>query len=199
MMALNMSEQEPHLEREPAVEPTLKTMRPWYKDWLIIPTMLVVLGADQLSKHLIRANLAVGQSIPSEGTFRIHHIHNTGGVFGFFTDQTFLLVIASLIAVPVLLFLYRQYPFSGTLLRLALGLQLGGAIGNLIDRLWLGYVTDFIRLGWWPIFNLADSSMIAGIVILVGLFLLTARKKEGSQPPEGEDVVSHDGPPGTDG
>ena len=191
-----MNEQETRLEE---AAPATKERRSWYRDWLIIPTILIVLGADQLSKFLVRANLAVGQSIPSTGTFRIHHIHNTGGFWGFFTDQTFFLVIASIIAVPVLLFLYRQYPFSGLWLRLALGLQLGGAVGNLIDRVWRGYVTDFIQLGWWPIFNVADSSMVAAIVILVGLFALTARKKEDSQSPEAGTVVSNDGPPGTDG
>jgi signal peptidase II len=186
------------MEKGATARPMERRGRPWYRDWLVLPIVLVVLAVDQLSKYLIRVYLAPGESFPSDGTFRIHHIHNTGGAFGFFPDQTFLLIITSFFAVVVLLVLYRRYPFHGLLLRLSLGLQLGGAVGNLIDRLRLGHVTDFIRLGWWPVFNLADASIVAGIVILVGLFLLTARSKEGLQSQGEEPAVSNDETLGAD-
>lgn len=186
------------MEKGATTKPMERRGRPWYRDWLILPIVLAVVAVDQLSKYLIRLYLAAGESFPPDGTFRIQHIHNTGGAFGFFPDQTFLLIITSFFAIVVLLVLYRRYPFHGLLLRLSLGLQLGGAIGNLIDRLRLGHVTDFIRLGWWPLFNLADASIVAGIVILVGLFLLTARSKEGLRSQGEGPAVSNDETLGAD-
>ena len=145
----------------------------WYKDWLVIPAILAVLGIDQLSKYLVRAFMEVGESFPQEGIARIHHTYNTGGGFGFFPNQTLFLIVASIVAIGVLLLVYRHHPFPGPgpLLRLSLGLQLGGALGNLLDRLRLGYVTDFVQLGWWPVFNVADASITVGIIVLVTLDL----------------------------
>ena len=186
------------LRATPVAEPAKEKPKPWRNLWKVAPTALLVIAADQVSKYMVRANLAVGEAIPATGTFRILHIHNTGGAFGFFGDQTFFLIIASLVAIAVLVVLYRHYPFSGPLVRLALGLQLGGAIGNLVDRVRLGYVTDFVQLGWWPLFNVADASIDAGIVILVYLFLFSTRGKKAA-PDDQETAPSRDGPQGTDG
>jgi signal peptidase II len=170
---------------------------PFYRDWLVLLVFLAVVGIDQLTKYVVRTNLEIGEAFPPTGTFRILHIQNTGGAFGLFTDRTFIMVVASLIAVPVLLYLYRQYPFKGPFLRLALGLQMGGAIGNLIDRVTQGHVTDFIQLGWWPVFNVADSSVVAAIVIRVGLFVLTPMFKRPAEPDGKGPAASGDETPGT--
>ena len=88
------------------------------------------------------------------------------------------LIIASLVGIGVLLLVYKKQPFSGFPLRLSLGMQLGGAAGNLFDRLRMGEVTDFIDIGPWPVFNIADSSIVIGIFILGYLFLTTSRTVE---------------------
>jgi len=118
------------------------------------------------------------------GLFRLTHIHNTGAAFGLFQGQSFLLTIVGSVGVAFILlyalFLYRQFPFLDNRLgKSALGLILGGAVGNLTDRLRFGYVTDFICVGtWWPAFNIADSAITVGTIIFAYSLLLqvTARK-----------------------
>ena len=134
-------------------------------------TALLVVVADQLSKTWIRSNLVVGQSLPETGFFRLTHIHNTGAAFGLFRDQSFILTIVALVGIVVLLlyalFIYRRFPILDNRLgKSALGLVLGGTVGNLIDRIRLGYVTDFIDVGVWPAFNIADSVIVVGAIIL---------------------------------
>ncbi len=138
---------------------------------------LSVVGVDQLSKYLIRANMEMGQSIPREGPVGLHYTTNTGGAFGLFANQTFLLTMAAVIGIAVLVLYLRYLPPRSTLLKVGLGLDLGGAIGNLIDRLRLGAVTDFIDIGFWPVFNLADSAIVVGTFLIVFCLLLTARRR----------------------
>ncbi|TET15317.1 MAG: signal peptidase II [Dehalococcoidia bacterium] len=138
---------------------------------------LSVVGVDQLSKYLIRANMEIGQSIPREGPVGLHYTTNTGGAFGLFANQAFLLSMAAVIGIAVLVLYLRYLPPRSTLLKVGLGLDLGGAIGNLIDRLRLGEVTDFINIGAWPVFNLADSAIVVGTFLIVFCLLLTARRR----------------------
>ena len=133
-------------------------------------SVLLVVAADQLSKLWIRSNLATGQSLFEAGFFRITHVHNTGAAFGLFQDQSFALTIVALVGIVILLvyalFIYRRFPFLDNRLgKSALSLVLGGTVGNLIDRLCFGYVTDFIDVGIWPAFNLADSAIVVGVII----------------------------------
>ena len=134
-------------------------------------TTLLIATADQLSKIWIRTNLALGQSVPEVGFPRLTHINNTGAAFGLFREQTFPLIIVALVGVAALLvyaiILYRRFPIlNNRLAWVSLGLVLGGTVGNLIDRLRSGYVTDFIDFGFWPAFNIADSSIVIGVSIL---------------------------------
>ncbi len=143
-------------------------------------TAFLIAFADQLSKLWIRTNLAIGQSIPEVGFPRLTHITNTGSAFGLFQGQTFLLTIVALVSVAVLLLyavlFYRRFPFLDNWLAwVGLSLVLGGTVGNLIDRLRLGYVTDFIDFGFWPAFNLADSTVVVGVIIFVYSLLPLAR------------------------
>jgi len=146
-------------------------------------TALLIVIADQLSKIWIRTNLVVGQSLPEVGFPRLTHISNTGAAFGLFQGQTFPLIIVALIGVAVLLFytflFYRRFPsLDNWLAWTGLGLVLGGTIGNLIDRLRLGYVTDFIDFGFWPAFNLADSAIVVGVIIFAYSLLSVARAEK---------------------
>lgn len=138
-------------------------------------TALLVVAADQLSKIWVRTNLVPGASIPKTGWFRLTHLSNTGAAFGLFQDQSFALTIFVLASLAILLLLTlfprHLFPFLRERRnRLALSLVLGGTVGNLIDRLTLGYVTDFIDLGVWPAFNIADSTIVVGITLLVYSF-----------------------------
>ena len=137
-----------------------------------LPALLVV-TADQLSKIWIRSNLLVGESLFELGFFRIIRVPpNTGAAFGLFQGQSFALTIVGLVGVTALLayalFFYRHFPLlNNRLSNSALGLILGGTLGNLIDRLNpnLGGVTDFISIGIWPTFNIADSAVVVGTII----------------------------------
>ena len=156
----------------------------WYRDWILFGVMGVVFSIDQLTKMWIIANLYRGESILEAGTFRITHTVNTGGAFGLFANQSLFLILSSFVGIGILIALYRNQPFSGTLVRLSLGLQLGGALGNLVDRIRVGYVVDFIQLGFWPVFNLADSSIVVGIITLAWLIISGKSKEESTSTTE---------------
>lgn len=155
----------------------------WYKDSVLVLTIGLVFSLDQITKAVVRHSLVLLESVPTEGLFRITHTFNTGSAFGLFPDQTLFLIMASFVGIGVLLLVYRHYPVPSYALRLALGLQLGGAGGNLLDRLRMGHVTDFIDVGAWPIFNVADASIVIGI-IMVALIFLFGRKESGRVPLE---------------
>ncbi len=143
-------------------------------------TALLVVAADQLSKIWVRSHLAVGQSLPETGWLRLTHVHNTGAAFGLFPGQSFPLTVVGLLGVAVLLLfsliIYRRFPFlDNTLSQVALGLVLGGTIGNLIDRFRFGYITDFVDVGFWPAFNVADSAITVGVIIFACSLLFLAR------------------------
>jgi signal peptidase II len=121
--------------------------------------------------------------MPETGFFRLIHVRNTGSAFGLFQDQTFLLTIIAFIGIATLLFfvlfMHRRFPFLATMpAKLALGLILGGTVGNLIDRLNHGYVTDFIDIGRWPSFNIADSAVVVGTILIAYLLIRLANSSE---------------------
>lgn len=144
-------------------------------------TASLVIAADRLSKAWIWAHLAFGDSIQIAGFFRISHVRNTGAAFGLFQNHSTILAVMSIVGLLLLLFLafavHRRFAFLTSLVgRLTVGLLFGGITGNLIDRLIFGYVTDFIDFGFWPAFNVADSSVVVGIIILAYSILFTSPK-----------------------
>ena len=149
-----------------------------------------VLVADQVSKGLIRALLEQGHSVPATGIFRLTHVVNTGSAFGLFPNQTFVLIGASLVALAALVYYYRKHLPSDRWTRAIMGLMLGGAIGNLLDRVVQGKVTDFIDVKlWpgyhWPAFNLADSAIVVGFILLFWRLALH-RERQGFRTHDGE-------------
>ncbi|MCK4362831.1 MAG: signal peptidase II [Dehalococcoidia bacterium] len=142
---------------------------------------LIVVALDQVSKFFIRANMTLGQSIPEEGFFRITYGTNTGGVFGLFANQAFLITLTAIVGVAAIL-VYSRYPlFNRVLVRIALGLLLGGAVGNLIDRIRFGEVVDFIDVGAWPVFNIADSAVVVGVILIIYYFLFGQKRGVGAR------------------
>jgi signal peptidase II len=162
----------------------LRVESPKYKWWNVVffLTALLVVFFDQLSKLWIKS-YSEGQIIFEAGFFRITHIHNTGASFGLFQDHSFALTIVAFIGIAfVLLYVFlipRYFPFLGTRMsKVTLGLVLGGIIGNLIDRLNQGYVTDFIDTSIWPIFNIADSAITVGVIMFALFSLLSSQPKK---------------------
>jgi len=149
---------------------------PIYKDFVLIQLAMLIFVIDQFSKFLVRDQLLFRESFPRDGFFRFTHTHNTGSAFGIFQDQNTPLILVSLLGVGILIMIYRSQRMPSGLLRLSLGLQIGGAVGNLLDRVRLGHVTDFMDVGTWPVFNVADASIITGLVILAYVFILAPQE-----------------------
>jgi len=144
----------------------------WRRDLLFFATAAVVLALDQLTKHVVRATLEQGEAFPEGWPVRFVHVTNTGAAFGILQEQNAFLVITTVIGVGAILLYYWYPPFEHAIMTAAVGMLLGGAIGNLSDRLRLGEVTDFIDFPHYPAFNVADSSIVVGVAVLVILFLL---------------------------
>jgi signal peptidase II len=143
---------------------------------LLLPFVaLAILAADQVTKSLVVAHLQPGQSIELAPwltpVFVVTRVSNTGVAFGLFQGMSDILAVVTLFVVGMLLLYYRHLPPGQPLLRVALGFQLGGATGNLIDRLLRGLVVDFIDLNFWPmknwpVSNVADICIVTGVILL---------------------------------
>ena len=151
--------------------PTTYRKRPIFLDFDLLQLAAIFFLLDQLSKFLVRAYLPFGHSYPDRGFFRFTHAENTGSAFGILQGHNTPLIFVSFVGIFVLAMIYQSQPRPTALLRLSLGLQIGGALGNLVDRFRLGAVTDFIDVGPWPIFNLADASIISGLALLGWILL----------------------------
>ena len=140
---------------------------------LIIPfTSLIIVAGDILTKEWIRSFPPDGATIYQLGFIRIIHITNTGSAFGAFQGYALVFIFVAILGLFLLsglgVFVYRRYPqFVNLPNRIALGLILGGDLGNLIDRLrFAGRVTDFIDPGFFPVFNVADSAITIGVILV---------------------------------
>jgi signal peptidase II len=145
-------------------------------------TAAFVVAVDQISKQWIRSHSVYGETLFESGRLRLIHSYNTGSAFGLFTDHSFILSIIAIIGLVVILLFYRYQHQSRLFFSLTLGLIFGGALGNLIDRLRLGHVTDFIDVRlWgnfhWPTFNAADSAISVGMIALI-CFIVVGLIKE---------------------
>jgi signal peptidase II len=149
------------------------------KDYLVLLDIAgVVVALDQWTKWLVRKNL------PFEGTWlpewlgwlspyaRIVHWYNSGAAFGMFQNGNLIFTVLAFIVIGAIIYYYPRVEQEDWTLKLAMGLQLAGASGNLIDRLIMGKVTDFISIGTFPVFNVADSSISIGVaVLLLGVWI----------------------------
>jgi signal peptidase II len=139
---------------------------------VIIATAVIVLGLDHISKWLVVQRLALGAEAAPGAIVSIHHVENRGAAFGLFPQFQWIYLIVAVIVV--LYILVAGHRFGTTWYRqVLLGMILGGAVANGIDRATQGYVVDFIDVHWWPIFNVADMSIVIGILVA----LLTLRPR----------------------
>jgi len=150
---------------------------------ILVLTAGLIASADQVTKAWVRANIPMGSTwSPFEWLTpyaRLVHWYNTGVAFGMFQGINMVFTIMAIIVVIVILAFFPRVPASDWYLRLALGLQLGGAIGNLIDRIFVGHVTDFISISTFPVFNIADAGITTGVaVLLLGVWIQERQLKK---------------------
>jgi signal peptidase II len=141
---------------------------------------LVLIGtaaifADQLTKQVVGRTLAVGETVELVGPFRLHHVENSGIAFGLFASRTTFVIAITGVAVGLMLWYFARSGKRHPALPVGLGLVLGGSIANLVDRVRLGKVTDFLDLDAWPAFNLADTFIVVGVAVLFGTLVLADR------------------------
>jgi signal peptidase II len=150
---------------------------------LALPVIaLIVLIGDQASKAWVIENIPANTTreiIPLlKDIFVLTHITNSGAAFGLFPQLGLVFTFVALAVSLVIVAYYRSIPAGQWLVRVSLGLQLGGAIGNLIDRLRFGYVTDMLYVRFWPVFNIADSAIVCGVGLLMLHMLRNSPKPE---------------------
>jgi signal peptidase II len=138
---------------------------------------------DQLTKHVVVSRLALDQSSHVIGPLSIHRVENSGIAFGLFTSATAAVIVLTTIAVIWMLVYFARSGARHPALPAALGLLIGGSVSNLVDRVRLGHVTDFIDFGWWPAFNLADSFIVIGVCVLLFALLGGDRKPKRARRP----------------
>lgn len=139
----------------------------------------VVIVLDQLSKRAVIANIPVGSTDKFLPAINLVHIHNSGVAFGFFAGGGAIVLVLTLAALSALVIYFLMRP-TRPWLWLPTGLLVGGAVGNLIDRLVHGYVTDFIKLPAWPAFNLSDMAITIGVLTLLYVLEGAPSKRAGS-------------------
>lgn len=159
----------------------------WWYALIFLGIIAVVVILDIATKEWIRSNLPPGGSFPEIWRLTIVNVQNTGSAFGMFTNQAFLLSIVAIAGLVVVLLFFRYLRDLGFLGGLALSLIFAGALGNLIDRLRFGCVTDFIYVRlwgnvFWPAFNIADSGITVGAILLAFVALASLGKKHEPKP-----------------
>jgi signal peptidase II len=134
--------------------------------------VVAAIAADQLTKLIVASQLTLDEGLHVIGPFSIHHVQNSGIAFGLFASATPVVTLLTALAVGWMLLFFARSGSRHPVLPVALGLLIGGSTSNLIDRIRLGHVTDFLDLRYWPAFNLADSFIVVGVGILFVALLL---------------------------
>ncbi len=150
-----------------------------------------LLALDQWSKWLVMTKMVEGESIPLvDSVFFLTYVRNPGAAFGMLPYKTaFFVAVTLAVLVGIVLFL-RRMPEGKVLLKTGLALQVGGAVGNLIDRIRFGHVIDFFDFRVWPVFNVADIGIVIGVGILFIELLRSDRPREEPEDPGGQETPS---------
>lgn len=143
---------------------------------------IVAIAVDQTSKAIIRGNLRVGEQLDGFAGIDIVRVHNSGIAFGLLEDAGAIVLVIAALAFAALLGMFLMSAERPGLW-LPIGLLAGGALGNLIDRMREGFVTDFLDPPRWPAFNIADIEITLGVILLVGIYVLAPEESEDSQEP----------------
>jgi signal peptidase II len=164
-----------------ALRPILAGERPLgagARHWVsLLAIATAAVAADQLTKQVVTSTLAIGDEVQIIGPFSIHHVLNSGIAFGLFSSATSMVIALTALAVVWMLVYFARSGARHPVLPVALGFVLGGSVSNLLDRVRLGHVTDFLDLRFWPAFNLADVFIVVGVAILFGALAGADRAK----------------------
>ena len=158
---------------------------------MLVLIALVVIALDQLTKRAVQQNLALGEALlvfPPWEFVRIVHWVNTGAAFGMFQGGNAVLIGLTVAITLAILIYYQTLPEDHLFQRICLALMVGGSIGNLIDRLTLGYVVDFVAVGRFPVFNLADSCVTVSVILLLISTIIEERKAQSTEKSSEEDA-----------
>jgi signal peptidase II len=156
----------------------------------VVAAIIVIL--DQISKAVVRSTIPVGSYYSFWDWLtpiaRFVHITNTGVAFGMFQgNNTFFIIMAAIVSIVIIVY-YPKVSKEEWILRLALGMELAGALGNMIDRIIFGHVTDFVSVGTFAVFNIADASITVGVaVMLLGIWLQERKARQDSTPSDEQD------------
>jgi signal peptidase II len=144
--------------------------------WLaLLAVAAAAIVADQLTKQVVGRTVEVGERVELLGPFSIHHVENSGIAFGLFASRTSSVIAITAFAVCLMVWFFARSGRRHPVLPVGLGLVIGGSIANLIDRVRLGRVTDFLDLDAWPAFNLADMFIVVGVAVLFSALVLSDR------------------------
>ena len=147
-----------------------------HSQWVALAVIAgTAIVADQLTKAIVSARLPFGDTVASIGPFSIHHVQNSGIAFGLFAHSTTAVILLTTTAVAAMLVFFSRTAQRHPLLPVSLGLVIGGSIANLIDRVRMGHVTDFLDFAYWPAFNLADTFIVVGVGLLFASFVAADR------------------------
>ena len=151
--------------------------------WLALAAIgFAAIAADQLTKYIVTSRLQIDDGVHVVGPFWIHHVQNSGIAFGLFASATVVVILLTGVAVSAMLIFFARSGARHPILPVALGLVIGGSTSNLLDRVRLGYVTDFLDLRYWPAFNLADSFIVIGVLVLLGALAFAEREPRRPRP-----------------
>jgi signal peptidase II len=160
----------------------------WWQWSGLTAVVAAAVAGDQVTTYVVRSHLRLDESVKVLGPFTIHRVQNSGIAFGLFESATAIVTVLTALAVGWMLVFFARSGSRHPVLPAALGLLIGGSISNLVDRVRLGHVTDFLDLRWWPAFNLADSFIVVGVAIL--LLTLVAADRPPTQPKRHLDVAA---------
>jgi signal peptidase II len=153
---------------QPIISAAERSLAAGPSQWLGLGAVaLAALAADQATKEIVASQLDYGDEVHVLGPFSLHHVQNSGIAFGLFQNSTAVVALATTVAVAWMVWFFARSGARHPVLPTALGLLIGGSISNLVDRLRIGHVVDFLDVGWWPAFNLADSFICVGVAILL--------------------------------
>ena len=145
--------------------------------WLGLGAVVIVaVAADQVTKRIVASQIGLDGEVKVIGPLSLHHVQNSGIAFGLFPNSTVVVALLTAVAVAWMIWFFARSGARHPILPTALGLLIGGSVSNLVDRIRLGHVTDFIDVGWWPAFNLADSFICIGVAILLLTLVLADRE-----------------------
>jgi signal peptidase II len=149
-----------------------------WPQWLSLGAVaLAAIAADQLTKAIVTSRLDLNDEVQVFGSFSIHHVTNSGIAFGLFASATSIVILLTTVAVGWMLYFFARSGSRHPVLPVALGLVIGGSVSNLIDRVRLGHVTDFLDFRYWPAFNLADTFIVVGVGALLLALVVTDHRR----------------------